>query len=1073
MNAFIDSDFAARLVLTLGHFLWQGLTAGGLVWIAVLAVRRRAGALARYRLYAAALLMMAACPVATFLWLSAEAPQPSASRARVAVTNSDRPDADHQQKERSAPVKSRPLHVSQRPGSESDPRQNSETAEAAGMSSGRAVPPPVEDFDWRRFAPLLAGLYLAGVVIMLVRLALGLRGGRRLRRSAEPVREPAVLEVLSRRASALGLRFVPALAWCRGVAVPTVVGVIRPTILLPLTLSSGLTADQLGAVLTHELAHIRRCDPVVNVLQRIIEAALFFHPVVWLVSRSIRRERERCCDDLVVGLGVDRLAYASSLLEVAERALSAAGAKRPLAAALHATGERSELSGRVRRLIGASPPESVRLNRPGILLVLFAGIFGLLGLALTGEPDDATFPKANPARIVLPNGTVVELLGVAEHYKDQHWWRADGRPLESPPPELADDDGESWVATDDDSMHRALLLKATRLPAKLVHNLSITPEESEHNAGGAFSSTRTSTGLLVRPFVKTPASARMATVRFEFTSGLWETVLTLDPSGEPTESARLAARDVEFGGLTESDADGQSPGIRSSVVLRVPRETSGRRIEYRAVLIDSEGGLHEPARSSSNWSGDEASGTNTMHFKVAPEDVREIRVHASPFTYWAEFRNVSLQSGRRTAVEVESSTAESVRASEFAEVLATRVAEHLPFPRSALRERTRAEFIELVTEYAPQDVSPEFVRGILNSLDAYLQAHFPHGPRADEPVVRDQDYLRLMPGIRNLQWTLFLALQRRPLDAGDQQRLADQLQWMRQHIRSLPDRTDLSGAGDAKVDFRRRALDDLEQRVKDPLFPLFKQPLSDAQFEQFQSKLAEYDRSSEILHVGAHLVWQCARFAFPGRSSEIPVPKLATFHQQPIGLSLDDGNLAVRFPSSDAARGMRNGIDGYQEKSSSLVDLGGPHGPLGLRSLADGSGDEPEFGDIPTLDELDQWFAAREWGEIVFDSRGERIVGVRGTKLVPLQVKRWTEVDRIPADRIRDQIESKNSRLWELPAPVETDVFGGREYDAMAGVLTADDRLFILQLQELEHGTLWFHIREHDPLGLSERSSKN
>jgi hypothetical protein len=64
VNAFIDSDFAARLVLTLGHFLWQGLTAGGLVWIAVLAMRRRTGALARYRLYAAALLMMASCPVA-------------------------------------------------------------------------------------------------------------------------------------------------------------------------------------------------------------------------------------------------------------------------------------------------------------------------------------------------------------------------------------------------------------------------------------------------------------------------------------------------------------------------------------------------------------------------------------------------------------------------------------------------------------------------------------------------------------------------------------------------------------------------------------------------------------------------------------------------------------------------------------------------------------------------------------------------------------------------------------------------------------------------------------------------
>src|SRR6185436_7013290 len=98
-----------------------------------------------------------------------------------------------------------------------------------------------------------------------------------------------------------------------------VVGWLRPVVLLPVSLISGFTPDQLRAILAHELAHIRRHDFVVNILQRCVESILFYHPAVWWLSKRIRAEREHCCDDTAVRLCGSRKIYAAALLEM-ERA---------------------------------------------------------------------------------------------------------------------------------------------------------------------------------------------------------------------------------------------------------------------------------------------------------------------------------------------------------------------------------------------------------------------------------------------------------------------------------------------------------------------------------------------------------------------------------------------------------------------------------------------------------------------------------------------------------------------------------------------------------------------------------
>ncbi len=96
-------------------------------------------------------------------------------------------------------------------------------------------------------------------------------------------------------------------------SVPSVVGQLRPVILVPAGLLTSLPVAQIEAILLHELAHIRRHDYLVNMLQLAVESLLFYHPAVWWISGIMRAEREHCCDDMVVATGGDAYQYALAL----------------------------------------------------------------------------------------------------------------------------------------------------------------------------------------------------------------------------------------------------------------------------------------------------------------------------------------------------------------------------------------------------------------------------------------------------------------------------------------------------------------------------------------------------------------------------------------------------------------------------------------------------------------------------------------------------------------------------------------------------------------------------------------
>src|SRR6185503_15076609 len=126
----------------------------------------------------------------------------------------------------------------------------------------------------------------------------------------------------------------------------------------------GLSPDQLLAILAHELAHIRRHDFLVNGIQRAVECVLFYHPGVWWVSRRIRVERERCCDDLAVRVCGDRVVYAQALV-----ALEKARSVEPVLA-LPTAGY--GVADRVRRILGAR--SATRDWQSAVAALVFAAI---------------------------------------------------------------------------------------------------------------------------------------------------------------------------------------------------------------------------------------------------------------------------------------------------------------------------------------------------------------------------------------------------------------------------------------------------------------------------------------------------------------------------------------------------------------------------------------------------------------------------------------------------------------------------------------------------------------------------
>jgi beta-lactamase regulating signal transducer with metallopeptidase domain len=254
------------------HFLWQGTAVAALA-AAAMALCRRASS--RYLLGVSALVLMLLAPLATFLFYSQQ-------HSSVADT-----------------AKSSALVLTS--------AQAKDQVVASGVAQRSSVAPSLDALPW------LVEAWLLGVAFFSLRSAGGFLLLERERRKRSTVVGPRVLEICYTLQDQLGLQRAIAYCECAWLQAPAVLGWFRPIVFLPATALTGLSEEQLQAVIAHELAHIQRLDPFVNVFQVCVETLLFYHPAIWWLNKRIRAEREHCCDDVAVTLCGNAVEYARAL----------------------------------------------------------------------------------------------------------------------------------------------------------------------------------------------------------------------------------------------------------------------------------------------------------------------------------------------------------------------------------------------------------------------------------------------------------------------------------------------------------------------------------------------------------------------------------------------------------------------------------------------------------------------------------------------------------------------------------------------------------------------------------------
>ena len=413
-QAFLESDACVRLGWTLLHSLWQLAIIGALAATTIACLRLRTHA--RCAVAYLALLLMAVAPVATYFVVTHPAtpldvanvasetppialtpPEPLVQPAERSIVEMEVDVAPNGSSLSAAPLEMRELVsesetlasppievVDLSPALEPEPTPTTERA-------NEPAPPSLAQRAARASA-WLAPFWLTGVILLALRHLGGWVLSRRLLCTAAPLEQIELHRRLEALILKMGVRRAVRLLQSTLADAPMVLGVIRPALIAPVSLVTGLSPTQWEAILAHELAHIRRHDYVMNLVQIVIETLLFYHPAAWWLSRCIRAERENCCDDIAAEYCGSPVALAEGLaaIEAARLKNGATG----LAVAAVGSGSQDSTLRRVRRILGFSDaaPAGDRTWLAGLLvlaLLLIAGVVGhRVGAQVDGSPQD-------------------------------------------------------------------------------------------------------------------------------------------------------------------------------------------------------------------------------------------------------------------------------------------------------------------------------------------------------------------------------------------------------------------------------------------------------------------------------------------------------------------------------------------------------------------------------------------------------------------------------------------------------------------------------------------------------------
>lgn len=417
-SSWLSQAAVEKLGWVLVHSFWQLTAVALLAWLSDRALRRRSSSV-RYLSLLFTLLLMIASPVVTWLMLPASPVDPvSAAKPDSASIARDTP-AQTANQEPAAPIEIVEVPTT---GSLDKPV-------ATSASSGHWMNRCAEFLT--PWLGTIVSVWSFGVLLFSVRPVVSWINVQRLKRRGTSAVAESVQQTLAMLSQKLQVRQRVDVLISTVVTSPIVVGCFRSVILLPASFIAGVPPAQLEAILAHELAHVKRYDYLVNLIQTLVETLFFYHPAVWWLSHRIRIERENCCDDMVVTALNNKVDYGRALFAIEEL--------RGQVSALALSAKGGSLVARVRRLF-SEPVHDGSQTAAGILS--FGTLLAILMLAMIWPraiASDET-PKANekprinesePPIATFEDGRSISMVGIRQNNTPREAaWLPNGKSVE-------------------------------------------------------------------------------------------------------------------------------------------------------------------------------------------------------------------------------------------------------------------------------------------------------------------------------------------------------------------------------------------------------------------------------------------------------------------------------------------------------------------------------------------------------------------------------------------------------------------------------------------------------------------
>lgn len=328
--------------------------------------------------------------------------------------------------------------------------------------------------------PALSGRWVLGLAILtalvvtlalLLHLLVSVAAAWITARRAQPIDDTQLRRDLDEARERLGVSRAVDLRESASVGVPVVWGFVRPVLLLPPGARTW-TREQLRVVFLHEVAHVARHDGAGLLLARVTTALFWFHPLVWVLARTSRRECERCCDDLVLAAGERPTDYAESLLAIV-RSMTRSD---PFAGVAPALAQRSNLEGRLRSILRADQRRG-GVSRARLVATIVSAVALLAGTAMV------QVVAAHPAGRLVDPKSMAALGAISEAPGSAMSWIESQEPSASPSPEKARE-GERWFRTGQKAFKEGSYVRAASSYLTAAANGHRFPE-SLYRAAGA------------------------------------------------------------------------------------------------------------------------------------------------------------------------------------------------------------------------------------------------------------------------------------------------------------------------------------------------------------------------------------------------------------------------------------------------------------------------------------------------------------------------------------------------------------------------------------------------------------